>query len=418
MRKLTTNILADPVWSKVAVLSSILFFILVADAILSDWVPVYMQNVLGGPLLMGLVMSFSSLIGLGADFVFPQLLSGTTVRKLVLLAIVTGLVFCFVLLVTTLIPAGDSWWTVLALLLVAMAAWGIYYEFLGFASQQFVAETAGPHQRSSVWAVMGIFKNLAYFLGPILGGVLVTRGDRTVLLVAGLISAVAYIFLLFFKLHNRPVVVEIEHINLKAEMSHWWVLMRHVWPMLLVSLMLGLVDATFWTTGTVLTESLSQKNWWGGLFLPMYTLPSLFVGVFVLRWGIYQGKKKWAETFMFLGGIFLMLLFREGSIFYELTMVLLASTMLSVSYPLVDAVYSDIVFRMGRERKHLMGLSNSMVSMAYIIGPILSGLIASLVGERLTFVVMGLLMSVMAVFLLLVTPRKLKLPQTEIATWG
>ena len=121
---------------------------------------------------------------------------------------------------------------------------------------------------------------------------------------------------------------------------------------------------------------------------------------------------------MFLGGIFLMLLFREGSIFYELTMVLLASTMLSVSYPLVDAVYSDIVFRMGRERKHLMGLSNSMVSMAYIIGPILSGLIASLVGERLTFVVMGLLMSVMAAFLLLVTPRKLKLPQTEIATWG
>ncbi len=235
---------------------------------------------------------------------------------------------------------------------------------------------------------------------------------------AGLVSMVAYILLLAFKIKSRPAVVEIEELSLKKEMSHWWVLSGRVWPMLLVTLMLGLVDATFWTTGTVLTESLAQKNWWGGLFLPMYTLPSLFVGVFVMRWGIYQGKKRWAEKFMFLGGIFLMLLFWEGSIFYELMIVLLASVMLSVSYPLVDAVYSDIVFRMGRERKHLVGLSSSMVSVAYIIGPIISGLIASRVGERMTFVAMGGAMSLVALFLLTITPKKLKLPQTEIATWG
>ncbi len=399
------------------VLASILFFVLLADAILSDWVPVYMQNVLGGPLLMGLVMAFSSLIGLGADFLFPQLLSGTMVKKLVVMAILAGLAFCLILYWSTFF-GGEAGWVLLVMLLVAMAVWGVYYEFLGFASQQFVAETAPPHQRASVWAVMGVFKNLAYFLGPIMGGVLASGGDRTVLLTAGLISLAAYILLLFFKVKSRQVAIEVNQVNLKSEASHWGVLMRRVWPMLLISLMLGLVDATFWTTGTVFTENLAQQGWWGGLFLPMYTLPSLFVGVFVMRWGIYQKKKKWAEIFMLLGGVFLMLLYRGGSIYYILLMVFLSSAMLSVSYPLIDAVYSDIVFRMGRERKHMVGLSSSMISLAYIIGPILAGGVASAVGERMTFVVMGAAMTLIAVFLLLVTPKKLKLPQAEIGTWG
>ncbi len=113
-----------------------------------------------------------------------------------------------------------------------------------------------------------------------------------------------------------------------------------------------------------------------------------------------------------------MLLFYQQSVFYELAVVFVSSLMLSLSYPLIEAVYSDIVARMGRERKHLLGLSLSMVSIAYIFGPVLSGLITSRVGERLTFVVVGAILVVISLLLLATTPRKLKLPQKEIATWG
>ena len=120
---------------------------------------------------------------------------------------------------------------------------------------------------------------------------------------------------------------------------------------------------------------------------------------------------------MLLGGIFLALLFFKDSVFYELAMVFLSSVMLSVTYPLVDAVYSDIVARMGRERKHVIGLSSSMVSLAYIVGPVLAGWIASQVGERMTFVTMGIAMAVVSTFLLFTTPKKLLLPQQEIKSW-
>jgi MFS family permease len=72
---------------------------------------------------------------------------------------------------------------------------------------------------------------------------------------------------------------------------------------------------------------------------------------------------------------------------------------------------------MGREEKHLIGLSRSTISIAYIVGPVLAGFIASQVGERMTFSVVGTVVIVVAIFLLLTTPRKLKLPQEEIAKW-
>ena len=402
---------AGSVWSKVAGLTTILFFTLLSDAILSDWIPVYMQTVLGSAFLMGLVMSFSSMVGLAADFVFPQILKGATVRKLMLLAILSSVVFSLMSLWSTYMPF-------VFVFLVAMAVWGFYYEFLGFASQQFVAESAGVHERTAVWGVMGVFRSLAYFLGPILGGILMVRGDKVVVIVAGAIAIFSYLMLLTLRVKSRPVSVEVGEINFAAEASHWRVLFVHVWPMLLASLVLGLVDATFWTTGTVLTEILSKASFLGGLFLPMYVLPSLFVGFIIARLGIYKGKKKWAEIFMLFSGAVLMLLFYQSSVIYQLAIVFLSSVMLSLSYPLIEAVYSDIVARMGRERKHLLGLSHSMVSIAYIIGPILSGLITNAVGERMTFVVMGAIMVIASLFLLVITPKKLKLPQKEMATWG
>lgn len=65
----------------------------------------------------------------------------------------------------------------------------------------------------------------------------------------------------------------------------------------------------------------------------------------------------------------------------------------------------------------MVGLSGSTISVAYIIGPIMAGAITQFVGEKNTFVVVGNILAPVSVFLLVVTPEKLRLPQTEIKTW-
>lgn len=411
MEKISFGSFRSTVWFKVATMTGLLFFIFLADGILSDWIPAYMQNSLGSPLIMGWVMAFSSVVGLGADILFPQLLRGVTVKVLLVLSIISAILFSGSLLLTT-------WFPILLVFLISMAIWGVFYEFLGFANQQFVVETAGVNERSKVWAMMGIFKNLAYFLGPIIGTwILAAKGDRTVVLVASGLTLVAYVVFGLLKIPEKKVEIEVKEINLLKEISYWRVLFVHVWPMILASLFLGILDATFWTTGTVLSENLAKQNWWGGFFLPMYMFPPLFVGLIVMKWGISTGKKKWAEIFMLLAGLILAGLALSDNVPLMIIIVFLSSTMLSVAYPLIDAVYSDVLARLGHERKHLIGLSSSVISLAYIIGPIIAGALATEVGEKMTFVVMGGLLAVISIILLAVTPRKLRMPQQEIATW-
>jgi len=141
------------------------------------------------------------------------------------------------------------------------------------------------------------------------------------------------------------------------------------------------------------------------------------MGFVVAKWGVAEGKKKKAIQFLLFSGVFLALLGVSGSIVNQLVFVLIASILLSAAFPLTDAIYSDIVSRMGRERRHLIGLSRSTISLAYIVGPILSGFIASQVGEKLTFGIVGLMVIVVSVVLLISTPKKLKLPQEEIQAW-
>jgi MFS family permease len=401
-------------WTRVLTISVILFFVYLGDAILSDWVPTFMQGVLGGSMLMGLVFSFSSVVGFVTDFTFPRFLKKFKPRKLFLMAMGMGLVFAGILLWTTS-------WSWVALVLLAMAVWGVYYELLWFGSAQFVCDGVPLESRSGVWGVIGIFKSLAYFLGPIMGTWLaVSRGNSTVIVMAAAMMCLAYVIWMLTKKSERSYVMEIEtenNFNVWEEIGHWRVLFVHVWPALLISLMMGIIDATYWTTGTVMSDNLAKGNALGGMFLPLYMLPTIFMGVILARWGVYKGKKKIAEMFLLVSGGLLICLGLKENLYVTLLLSFMIGVTLSISWPMVDAVYTDILARMGRERKHMVGLPSSMISLSYVVGPIVAGVIASKVGEKMTFAVIGVMVTVVAAILLLVTPRKLKLPQAEIAEW-
>jgi len=412
-RKTNTGSVINGYWGRAVLLSVMLFFVYLGDGILSDWAPSFIQNSLDSSLAMGLVISFSSIVGFGADLIFPQFLKSLSTRKMLLMAIGSSLIFCGVLL-------WSIAWPIIIFFLLAMGIWGIFYELLGFGGQSFVATSIPAEYRSGVWAIMSAFRSLAYFIGPVIGSFLViSKGDYWVVAVATVCVVLGYLFwLIMGKNHKDSTVDEpIERVNIVTELKRWKVLFEHVWPVLILSLMMGIVDATYWTTGTVFSDNLAKESWLGGMFLPFYTLPMVFVGVIVAKWGVYKGKKKLAEIFMLISGLLLTLLGINGSVALVLIISLLVGTMLSFSWPLTDAVYSDIVNRMGKEGKHMVGLSGSTVSVAYIIGPILAGLISSYVGEKNTFVVMGIVMIIVAVILLVVTPKKLRLPQIEIKTW-
>jgi MFS family permease len=405
----------DSIWGKLAMMLAITFFLYLGDAIVSDWVPTYMQTTLGGSLMMGIMMSFSSLLGFLADLVFPQIFRRVTERRMVMLAISSVLMTAGILLWTTHFP-------MVALFLIAMGIWGLYYEFLYFGMSQFVARIAPVTQRSGVWSVIGVIKSVAYFIGPLIGSWLfVWQGNLVIIFVYAALAFVSYtvwLMVKFKKSENKPEDdKEVEGFSLRDEIEHWRVLFRHVWPILLVSYLLGLVDATFWTTGVVFSDVLVKKSWEGGLFVSAYIMPAIFIGFVVARLGIYKGKKKLAEIFLLLSGLFMAGLGLVSVTMELVILALLIGIVSSFAWPMVNAVYSDILARMGREQKHMTGMASSMVNLSYITGPVIAGFAANRIGEQKTMMWMGVFVSLVAVILLIVTPRKLKLPQTEMAEW-
>jgi len=399
------------IYKRVLSMALILLFVFLADALLSFWVPVFLEDSYSNSLTVGLIMSFSSLVGLGADLVIPQLLKNITVRKLILSGILLSLGFSGILFGTTFFPF-------ILLSLLAMAVWGLYYEFLGFAQQQFVSESTPVKFHPLAWGLIGVFKSFAYFLGPLIAGSLYDFNQKIVLYIAIFFLMIALLILvLFSKSHSKKLDIETSSVNLLRELSHWKLLFSKVWPIVILSVFIGLIDATFWTVGPILSESLSKKSFFGGWFLSVYMIPSLFMGFLIAKWGIYKGKKKIAEAFLLFSGISLSLFALSDLIALKLVIVFVSSVLLGVVFPLTEATYSDIIQRMGREKSHLIGLSNSTFSLAYIIGPTLSGFIAQEFGQDNTFSIMGVICIVIAVMLLLTTPKKLHLPQKEIHKW-
>jgi len=401
----------DPVWTKLLTFSLILFFIRLSDSIIAFWAPNQIQNSLNNPIIMGAIISFQSLVGFASDLVFPKIFKTVHTRRLFFWAILISALTSVALASSTLKP-------IIAIFIVTMTLWGIYYELVNFANFQFMSTSIPGNMRAAAWGFTGIFVNLAYFLGPFIAtkllssGILITQGTIIIFLVAALI-----ILSVGKKKNETSETVDFGSANPLLELKHWATLSKAVWPALTIGLLLGFIDATFYTVGAVWTEKLSLVNPWGVWFLPLYLLPSICLGIPLSNWRIENGKKKLAEKFLGVAGVFFILIGINSSIQWQLAMVALAASAVAVCYPLLEGVYTDILTRMGSEKKDMIGLTGSALNISYIIWPVFAGLISARVGERMTFSWLGVIILVSSLILLLVTPRKIKLPQTEIKTW-
>ena len=106
-----------------------LFFILLADNVMSYVFPIVVQTSLHSNTWLGIVMALSSVCGIFCDFLFPQLLVGRSWR----FQLFAGIVFAFLFPVTLQLGA---FFTSVYLFILATLIWGVYYEFLQFSQQK------------------------------------------------------------------------------------------------------------------------------------------------------------------------------------------------------------------------------------------------------------------------------------------
>jgi hypothetical protein len=246
LQRILAHYQVTPLTKKISHFTLLATLVFLADASLAYFVPNYVESTFQSSLIMGLVMGSSSLVGLVADVVLPQLLPRLTIKRALLLTSIFQLAFIGSLLMTLFSP--QLW-----LFFVAMACWGLYFEFLNFSTKIFVTKKV-PHPMNSIaWANIMFGRSLAYVVGPVLITGVIFRGNTTVLLTVLGIALLARLLSIIFPFKATPLErVEENTVHTPhplREFKYWSTLFKVAWPALMITFLFSVIDATFWTIG-------------------------------------------------------------------------------------------------------------------------------------------------------------------------
>jgi len=362
--------------------------------------------------LMGIIIGSSSIAGALFDFLMCRMFKNPHYRRSFLVMFAVCLVY------PLLLWKANSF----IIYMIAMAVWGVYFDLKNFGCFDFVARHTPENEHSSSFGVLSVFDALGYLFAPILVSLLI--GDLVdwrpfvmawVFLIISLFFFFALLFLVRKEKHGRldriPPATSCKRINVFNEVGLWERVGKVIFPVLILTLLLNVVDAFFWTVGPLFSEGFSSPKF-AGFFMTAYILPSFFIGWFTGSVTHKFGKKKTAFISFLIGSlIFSSLVLIKGPVLL-IAVVFLASCFFSLSMPAINGAYSDYIAETQPVEKEILGLEDFFTNVGYVIGPISAGFLADHLSNAGAFTVMGIVGVITTLILMRITPRKINVGES------
>jgi MFS family permease len=388
-----------------------LFFWTIFDGIVSYTIPLVVSEEGFTKTILGLIISSSSIAGAFFDFLLSKYLVNTHYRRLYLMMFAVCFIFPFLLWHARII------WVYF----LAMAMWGLYYDLNVFGTFDFVGRLSAAAEHSTSFGIIEVFKGLGYLIAPILTGLVIgvaVDWKPFVLMWLFLLLAVLCFGVLLTLTRRQTGVYQesrsIKPVNFLRELSIWRSIGQVVFPVLVLTMFLNILDAFYWTIGPIFSESLQTIKPFNGFFMTAYTLPPLLVGWVIGSVTGKMGKKRSAFLTYLIGSLVLIFL----PLFHQpvalLGVVFLSSFFTALAWPSINGAYADYIAEAPKFEKEITGLEDFFANGGYIVGPVIAGILADLVGNSLTFSFIGVMGAVVAIWLLRITPREIRIPEKAL----
>lgn len=383
-----------------------LFFWAMFDGVLGYLVPIVITQAGYSETVMGIIFGSSSVVGGVFDFFLSKYLNNTHFRRLYLAMLAICALYPLILW-----QAKGIW-----MFLLAMAMWGIYYDLQSFGDFDFVGRKADPNVHASHFGILMSFKAIGYLLAPLLAGILIgaTVVGSNVYIFSWVILGMAFIFFIGVILASKKKEkgeVEpktIKPVNLIRELFLWKTIGKILLPALILTILLNIIDAFFWTIGPLVAESFVSFHPFNGLFLVAYEIPPLIAGVIVGAITKKFGKKRTAFVSLLVGSLLLAYMPLFHNFFGVTLMVFLSSCFIAFSWPSIDGAYADYISESIKYEKEIEGIQDFSTNFGYVVGPILAGFLADKVGNMSSFAYLGFASIIVALLLLQFTPKSIK----------
>lgn len=391
----------------------IIMFITLGDALMAYTVPIYLDGVLHNTFLMGLVMATSSATGLLFDFLVSKKFRTKNYKYFMHTTFIFAILFPMALL---FLPPH------LVFIVIAMAFWGIYFETKIYAEFHFIDHHVPKDEYSKSWGLVSVLNSSAYFFGSLVATLIISYSLKFTFATALILFGLTYLIFSLLAIKKESAKSDsleeshgITNLSFRQTFRVWKTLLGKIWPLWVFNFVITLVDAAFWTVGIIFSEQMRGIHPAGGLIITAYMFPPIFMGFFLPKITANIGKKKTAFISALFAAVFVLLFGLASDVYLLILLVFSGSVFLSIANPALYAVYEDYVSRLGKFNNDMIGLEQTASSVGYVIGPLLAGGIAATAGVQHTFVFTGALLLVTSLVCLLVVPRKIRMPQKELA---
>jgi MFS family permease len=402
----TSQIAIKPNLKLVYIVGLLVFFYTLFDGAVSFVVPIAVTQIGVSKSIMGIIVGSSSIFGAIFDFILSKILINTHFRRVYLL------MFVFCLLCLFFLWQANTF----MLFIIVMALWGFYFDLSNFGNFDFISRRTDKKDHSQGFSILWIFRSLGYTIAPLIIGVVM--GDVLnwpVFAYMGVFLTIAFgFFLLLTGMTNadkKEIVLKSngKNISVLLEVQLWKQIGRKMFPVLIMTALLWSIEATFWTVGPFMSESIPHLGGFKGLFLALYTLPPLFIGWFVGPITKKLGKKRTAFYAGIIGsGILGTLAIVPPSVFL-LFLVFIASCFLAMCLPSLGGAYADYIVETPHYEKEIEALEDFFTNIGYVVGPIIAGILADKFGNINVFSIIGFGSMMIILFLLKVTPKSIRI---------
>lgn len=407
-------ILQIPGVSVVPVFFVLILIVQIADGVLAYIFPIVVETSVKSNTTMGLIMAIASIVGLTCDFLFPSLISQKNWKQLLL-------IYIFIALLFPLFTYFGVLFEIIGFFIMASMAWGMYFVFLEFSQQNYIVSTGETHNFSKGWSLLALLLSIVAVITPILGSSLLRLGDIVYTVFAVVLLSLSLLILLLsgpIRKSHRPARVRSaskELLKLIEEFRVWKILSGSIWQVLGVSLVLQCIFTAYSVFAGLFGRELIGKEGFDWVIMFMFAVPGLIASLLLSRIPVKQHKKRYTHICLIVGGLLLtLLMFFEEQKYIVGFIILSSSFMFALAGPLNNAVFSDFASRLREEKAYLFGMVNATGSLAFIIVPILLGILSDKYGYYVSFAFMGVVAFLMGTVLLFTTPKKIYLPQKEL----
>lgn len=384
-----------------------IFFWAIFDGIVTYILPLLITSRGFSPFEMGIILGSSSFAGALFDIVASKYLTNPQYRRLfAVVFMLSGIFLALLYAASTLI-----------VFLVAMALWGIYWDVYHFATADFISRTLPEIEHSSGFGIQGVFQSLGVIVAPILVGLTIeTTITSTPFVIAGvmlLMSVVVYLFVLGSakKSHHSASIASVHTTTLSGEARIWLMLGKTLAPVLVLTFLIYIIDAIFWTIGPLIAEH-GEFGAYGGFFMAAYSFPTLIVGWFVGSVTQLFGKKKTALYALLAGCAILSSLTFVQNPYIMIAVVAGASVFIGMAFPALNGAYADYISETQVFEKEIQAIVDIFYNFGWMLGPMVGGFLAEMWGTRESISMVGAGGVTLCIFMLFVMPKKIRIPQS------